>query len=151
VFREVAARLIPGVAGVLGSDEPLAAKVEGFVHLYVDAVRGSPFLPGYVVSELHHHPERLQTLVLEVAAGQVGHPRGVLERLDTQLRDEAEAGRMRPLGAVQFLLNLIGLVAAPFLVLPALQVLFHTAEAAFDRLLDERRAELPDFILRAMR
>jgi TetR/AcrR family transcriptional regulator len=151
VFREVAARLIPGVAAVLASDVPLAEKIEHFVHLYIDTVRGSPFMPGYVLAELHHHPDRLQSLVVEVAAGQVSSPQTVMEKLDAQLADEVKAGRIRPIPVQQFLLNLIGLVAAPFLVLPALQVVLAMDGEGFDRLLDERRAELPGFILRALR
>ena len=151
VFREVAARLIPGVAAVLDSEAPLAEKVERFVHLYIDAVRSSPFLPVYVISELHHHPERLQSIVVEVAAGQVSRPETVLHKLEVQLSEEARAGRIRPIRPEQFLLNLIGLVAAPFLALPAMQVVLRMDQEAFDRLLDERRRELPEFVLRALR
>lgn len=151
VFREVARRLIPGVAEVLGSQVPLEQKVERFVHLYVDNVRTSPFLPAYVVSELHHHPERLQTLVVEVTAGRLEHAEAVLGVLSEQLEAEARAGRLRPIRPEQFLLNLIGLVAAPFLALPGLQVLLQMDPPGFDRLLDERRAELPGFIMRALR
>lgn len=151
VFREVAARLIPGAAAVLGADAPLAEKVERFVHLYIDTIRTSPFLPAYVLSELHHHPDRLQSLVVEVAAGRVSRPETVLKKLDAQLFAEAKAGRIRSIRAEQFLLNLIGLVAAPFLALPAMQVVLQMDRVAFDRLLDERRDELPGFILRALR
>lgn len=151
VFQEVAFRLIPGVAAVLGAELPLAEKVERFVHLYIDTVRTSPFMPAYVLSELHHHPDRLQSLVVEVAAGQVSRPEVVLQTLRAQLSREAKTGRIRAISPEQFLMSLIGLVAAPFLVLPALQVVLRMDEAAFDRLLDERREELPGFILRALR
>src|SRR5688572_31479086 len=52
VFREAAGRLVPAAMRVLGSDLSLGDKVEGFVHLYIDTVRESPFLPGYVLAEL---------------------------------------------------------------------------------------------------
>ena len=67
VFREVAGHLVPAVLRMLGAESSLEEKVEGFVHLYIDAVRQSPFLPGYILSELHHHPERL--LAMKGAAG----------------------------------------------------------------------------------
>ena len=62
VFREAAGRLFPAVLGVL--DRPsIEQKVEQFVHLYIDLVRHSPFLPVYIVSEIHHHPERLAEML----------------------------------------------------------------------------------------
>lgn len=151
VFREAAMRLLPGVAAVLGSERSLEEKVEGIVHLYIDSVRTRPFLPAYVVSELHHHPERLQALVVQSAGGQVPHPVEVIRALGRQLDTEADAGRIRPQRPEQFLLNLLGLVVAPFLAMPALEVVLGIDEATFNRLLDERRAELPGFIMRALR
>jgi AcrR family transcriptional regulator len=151
VFREVAGRLIPGVVQLLGSDAGIEEKVERFVHLYIDTVRHTPFLPAYVMSELHHHPERLHSVVIEAAGGQASEPQRLLQLLGTQLRQAADAGGIRPIAPEQFLLNLVGLVAAPFLVLPALQPLFGVDAAAFARLLNERRAELPTLILNSLR
>lgn len=151
VFREVAARLLPGVAELLGSEAPLEEKVERTVQMYIDTIRKSPFMPAYVLSELHHHPERLQTMVVEAAAGQARRPLEVLDGLRAQLDAEAAAGRIRPIAPEQFVMNLVALAAAPFLVLPALQVVLEVDEEAFSRMLDQRRAELPEFILRALR
>jgi TetR/AcrR family transcriptional regulator len=151
VFREAAGRLIPGVVEVFGSDAPLEEKVERFVHLYIDTVRRNPFIPAYVLSELHYHPERLQALVREIAGADGDAAPGVIARLAAELRAGAEAGTIRPIEPIQLLLNLIGLVAAPFLALPALSPLLGIDDAAFERLLDERRAQLPGFILRALR
>src|SRR3954463_14492640 len=53
VFREAAGRLVPSVVRLLGSDASLEQKVEQFVHLYIDTVREQPFLPGYILAELH--------------------------------------------------------------------------------------------------
>lgn len=151
VFREIAGRLIPGVVRVLGSDGGIEEKVEEFVHLYIDTVRHSPFVPAYVVSELHHHPERLQSVVREAAGAYGGMPQRLLQLLDRQLETSAASGTIRPIRSEQFLLDLIGLVVAPFLVRPALQPIFGIDEEAFGRLLDERRAELPTFILNGLR
>src|SRR5688500_5974959 len=89
VFREAAGRLIPTVAMVLGSDAPLERKVEQFVHLYIDTVRQSPFIPGYIVSELHHHPERITDLMSELAGSQ---PSELAQRFVHKLRTQLEEG-----------------------------------------------------------
>lgn len=151
VFREAASRLLPAVLGVFGSDAPLEKKVEQFVHLYIDTVRQSPFLPGYVLSEMHHHPERL-TAMLDSAGVQPSRIVAAFrERLGEQLRERAEQGVMRPISPEHFLINMMGLVVIPFVARPALRIVFGMDDEAFAHFLDERRAELPRLILNSLR
>lgn len=151
VFKEAAARLLPAIAGLLGSDASLEEKVEGFVHLYIDGVRQSPFIPGYLVSELHQQPERLTALI--DAAGPAGRQAAdaVRQRLGVQLRDAAAAGTIRPITAEHFFVNMVALCVMPFLARPLLDALLGMDSEGFDRFLDERRAELPGFIIRGLK
>jgi AcrR family transcriptional regulator len=151
VFRDAAGRLIPAVAQVLGSDAGLEQKVEQFVHLYIDTVRDAPFLPGYLLSELHHHPDRL-TRIAEGAGYRAAELiRAMRARLDVQIREQVDAGTMRPIAVEQFIANLMGLVVVPFVARPVLEVAFELGPQGFERFLDQRRAELPSFILNALR
>lgn len=151
VFLEVAGRLAPAVVRLLGSDASIEDKVEQFVHLYIDNVRQHPFLPGYILAELHHHPERLIGLKGGAGVEPAEVVRTLLERLRAQLDAGAEAGTLRRVSPEQFVVNLLGLVVFPFLARPALHAAFGMDADAFDRFLDERRAELPGFILGALR
>ena len=152
VFREAAGRLVPAVTSVLESDDSLEQKVEQFVHLYIDTVRKTPFLPGYILAEMHHHPERLPALVAKVAGGSpTARAAAVRDRLDAELRARAAAGTMRPIDAEQFLVNVLALCVFPFVARPMLNAVFGMDELAFERFLDERRAELPGFIFNALR
>lgn len=151
VFRQAASRLVPSVLRLLSSDAALEAKVQQFVELYIDTVRQSPFLPGYILSELHHHPERLAALATAGNANPAHVVDALLLRLGAQLREGVEAGRIRPIAPEQFVVNLLGLVVIPFVARPLLDVALDFDDAAFDRFLDTRRAELPGFILNALR
>jgi AcrR family transcriptional regulator len=151
VFRDAAARLLPAIGELLGSDASIEEKVERFVHLYIDGVRLNPFIPGYLVSELHQQPERLTALIdaagpaARLAADAVRH------QLDTQLRDAAAAGRIRPISAEQFFVNMVALCVMPFLARPLLEALLGMDARAFESFLDQRRAELPAFIIRGLK
>jgi AcrR family transcriptional regulator len=151
VFRQAAGRLLPAIGRVLGSDATLEEKVEQFVHIYIDMVRRSPFLPGYVLSELHHHPERLTTMAGSAPSQPAQLVQALLHRLGAQLRERAAAGTMRPIAPEQFIASLMGLVVIPFVARPVLDAAFGFDQEAFDRFLDARRAELPAFILNALR
>src|SRR5918992_4628251 len=54
VFGQVAGRILPTVFGILSSDVAIEDKVERIVGVYLDSFSRSPFLPGYILSELHH-------------------------------------------------------------------------------------------------
>lgn len=152
VFRETAGHLVPALIQLLGSDATIEQKVERFVQLYIDTVRESPFIPGYIVAELQFHPERITALASEVGGT---HPaaimRGYLRRLGKQIDAEAAAGRLRRIAPQQLLVNLLSLSVFPFIARPLLNVALEMDDAKFNRFLDERRAELPHFILNALR
>lgn len=152
VFRDVAGRMVPSIVAVFGSASSIEQKVEQFVHLYIDVVRQSPFIPGYIVAELHFNPERLTALASEIAGT---HPANVMQsflpRLGVQLDEQVRIGAMRSIAPDQFLVNLVALCVFPFVARPVLRIVFGQDDAAFSRFLDERRAELPNFILNALR
>lgn len=151
VFREAAGRLIPAVTRLLASEASIELKVEQFVHLYIDTVRQNPFLPGYILAEMHQRPERLRALK-ETAGAQAAVLAGaLLERLRVQLDEGANAGMMRRISPQQFVVNLLALTVFPFAARPAMELAFGLDDAEFARFLDERRAELPGFILSALR
>lgn len=152
VFRAAAARILPAVMTIVASDLPLEQKVERFVATYIDEIRQRPFIPAYIISELHHHPERLLSSLVgaaSVAPHQVFRAR--LVELQAQIDVEVAAGRLRPIAAVQFLLNTVSLTVFPFLAQPLLRIGAGIDDGAFERLLDERRADLPGMIMRGLR
>jgi TetR/AcrR family transcriptional regulator len=152
VFREVATRMAPSIVRVLGSDDAIDEKVTRFVELYIDELRKSPFIPGYILSELSFNPERVAAIASEIAGAHPGTiMKAFIPRLSAQLDEQVKIGAMRPIGAEQFLVNLVSLCVFPFAARPMLRIVFGMDDAAFGKFLDERRAELPDFILNALR
>ena len=137
--------------GVFNSDAPLQAKVEQFVHVYIDTVRQSPFLPGYVVSEMHHHPERLKAMLDSTGVDPAPVVASLTKKLESELAALAKRGEIRTITPEQFLLNMIGLVVIPFVARPALGFVLGLDERQFSRLLDERRTMLPQMILNSLK
>jgi TetR/AcrR family transcriptional regulator len=151
VFRRTAAQLFPQVVQVMTSDLPLETKVARFVDVEIDHLARTPGLPGYIISELHHHPERVRQLVatLTGSAPEDVRPR-VLDRIGQQIDAEVQAGRMRPIAPEQFLVNLLSLCVFPFAAKPLLMVLLGLDQGAFGRFIDDRRHQLATFFLRAL-
>ena len=150
VFREAASRILPEVLRTLGSDAPIETRIEHVVHHYIDVLREHPFLPGYVLGELSFHPERIVAMA-QAATAQGEGPREMLARLGRDLDARAAAGEMQPMTPEQFLVNLVSLCVFPFAARPMLAALVNLDGPAFDLFLEARRAELPGFIIRALR
>ena len=66
VFTRAAGQLLPAVVRILASDRPLEDKVREVVDVELTALSNAPYLPGYILSELAHHPERAPQLVAAV-------------------------------------------------------------------------------------
>ena len=152
VFLEAAGRLIPALASLMNPGATLEQLIERFVTGYIDAVRDTPYVPAYLLAEAHQHPERLNKL-MQKAAGTV--PANIaavaIARLDAVITERVAAGTMRAMPARQLMINVLSMVIMPFVARPVLMMAFGIDEQGFHAFLDERRRELPGFILNALR
>jgi TetR/AcrR family transcriptional regulator len=152
VFQQMASRLFPALMQTLGSELSLDEKVDRLIALYLDNLQRSPFLPGYLLSELHHHPERVEQLLASVSGR---NPSDVMPpafaRLAQQIDERVRAGSMRPIRPEQFAANLISLCIFPFAARPMLRIVFGMDDRAFAEFIERRKTELPQFFRNALR
>jgi AcrR family transcriptional regulator len=151
VFQQVARQLLPPVMGVLASDLELEEKVARVVALELDVLSASPFLPGYVISELNHHPERARQLITSV----VGDPDELRPRvfaaLGQQIDARVKAGTMRRIAPEQFVVNLLALCIFPFAVRPMVKAMLGLDEAGFQEFIKRRREDVVTYVLASLR
>jgi len=152
VFRRALGELLPQAMEVLRSERPLEEKVLTIVEVYVDTLRRNPYLPGYMLGELTHHPERVHEAFESLAGMKIGQlGQAVRSSLATQLDAEVEAGRMRPMAVEDFLLNLISMSIFPFAARPLLGMVLGLDDDEYDELMEARKERLPEFFLNALR
>jgi TetR/AcrR family transcriptional regulator len=152
VFQRAAMQLMPAVIRVLGSDAELEEKVEQVVDIELRQLMKTPYLPGYILSELTHHPERAGQLFSSatgLAPSEVGAR--VFKVLRAQINARVRAGRMHPISPEQFAINLLALCVFPFAARPMVMALAGLDETGFRRFIERRRRELAPFVLRALR
>jgi TetR/AcrR family transcriptional regulator len=152
VFQQMAARLFPTLIQTLASDLSIDAKIDRLVAIYLENLTGNPFLPGYLLSELHHHPERVTQLLTIAGAGDpktIMTP--ILTKLAAQIDESVRAGTMRPIAPVQFAVNIISLCIFPFAARAMISTVFSMDGADFARFIEQRKRELPAYIKNALR
>ena len=152
VFEQIASRIFPALVQTLGADTSLDEKIDALVGVYLDNLSQNPFVPGYLISELHHHPDRVRLLL----AGAIGaDPKAVLplllKKLERQIDEQVRAGAMRRIQPQQLVINVISLCIFPFAARPMLSIAFGMDDADFARFISQRRKELPDFVRNALR
>jgi TetR/AcrR family transcriptional regulator len=152
VFRRTFAGVVPRVVQTLGADLPLEEKVRRVVALYVDTLGRNPFLPGYLLCEMHQHPERLRQTVTALAPmpiEQVGER--VVSTLRAQLEAGARDGTLRPVDPQHFVVNLFALCIFPFAARPMLGIVLGIDDERFAAFLAHREREVTEFFLHALR
>src|SRR5512138_1830148 len=58
VFKRAVSSFVPGIFEIMASDAELEEKIDGFVATYLDQLSRRRYLPGYILGELAHHPDR---------------------------------------------------------------------------------------------
>jgi TetR/AcrR family transcriptional regulator len=152
VFRRAAKKLFPCVIQIMGSDLEIDEKVAQVVQVELDHLSQTPYLPGYLIGELTHHPARARQLVSAIAgaAPDTLLPT-VFDTVRKQIAAQVRAGTMRPVEPEQFMVSLLSLCVFPFAAKPLLMVLLALDQKGFDGFIRRRRSELPAFFLRALR
>ncbi len=147
VFERAASAFIPAIFQIMASDAELEEKIDHFVATYLDQLSRRPYLPGYIIGELTHHPQRLVGLFSKVTGGAA---RRVLRKLGQQIDERVEAGTMAPMKAEQFLITLLGSCIFPFAARPIVMAVLDLDPKGFERFIEQRKRELPSFLKRAM-
>src|SRR4051812_26664746 len=95
-FERAASQFMPAVIDVLASDLDLEQKVARIVELEIDHLSRAPYLPGYIISEVTHHPERAHQLLASVTGQRPDalRPR-VIETLARQIDAAVARGAIR--------------------------------------------------------
>src|SRR6185436_18377274 len=151
-FERAAKGFMPAVVGVIASGGDLEDKVRRIVDLELEHLARAPYLPGYIIGEVTHHPERAAQLIAAVTglAPQELGPR-VLGALRRQIEQRVEAGKMRPIAPESFIVNLMALCIFPFAVRPMIQAMLGLDDRRFGQFITRRRRDLPAFFLGALR
>ena len=151
-FARAAAQFMPAVINVMASDRELEDKVARVVALELDHLSRAPGLPGYIISEVTHHPERARELIAAMTGEQLEDIRTRLfGALKTQIDARVAAGRMRPISPQAFMVNLMALCIFPFAARPMLMAMVGLDDPGFEAFIARRRTELPAFFLGALK
>jgi AcrR family transcriptional regulator len=147
LFREIAGRIIrqavPTILLVLNGNAPLEQKIRNFVHNYMQLLLRSPFIPLFIINELHQNGPGLFAPLLQERTP-------ALQKFFDHLEREMQAGTIRRQNPKHIFMNMISLCIFPFVARPLLEIVSGTSPQEMDALLAEREKEIIAVILKSL-
>jgi TetR/AcrR family transcriptional regulator len=151
-FERAAQGFMPAVIGVIASGEALEDKVARIITLELAHLSRAPYLPGYIIGEVTHRPERAGQLIAAVTGltpDQIGSR--VLDTLRRQIKARVKRGTMAPIAPESFVVNLMALCIFPFAVRPMVMAMLGMDDRRFEQFIRRRQEDLPAFFMGALR
>ncbi len=145
IFMEEAQKFFPKINIIFSADMPLFEKIELFVSEYVDEILENPFLPWFVLNELNRDPDHFIDKIWGKA--QLPKPQKFLEQMEKEVRK----GNIKRIDPMHLLLNLLSMTIFPFIAKPMLQKNFGMSDAQFRALMQQRKKEVPAFIIQSIK
>jgi AcrR family transcriptional regulator len=144
IFAEVFSQFIPELGKIFMTDKSLEEKIRAFVDSYIEGFIRNPLIPIFVMQELSSNPQHLADLIKKSGID----PEMVIKMISTSLKKE-DLNIQDPR---QFMVNMIGLCVFPFAAQPLIQrLIFNNDEKAYSKFLLERKHEVSEFLLNAIR
>jgi len=144
IFSKAFSQFIPNLGVIFMSDMTLEEKIYAFTERYIDVFIENPLIPIFVMQELSKNPQHLADLVRDAGINPDIMKQKIIQSLEKEniaLEDPQH-----------FMVNLIGLCVFPFAARPLIQrMMFDNDEVAYNNFLVERKKEVPQLILNAIR
>jgi AcrR family transcriptional regulator len=145
IFSQAAQKLFPKLNIIFESELPLFEKIENFVQAYIDVMLENPYLPMFVLSEMHQNPERFYKKM----KGQLNFPRP--DKFLAQIESEVKKGTIKRISPLQLLMNIISGTIFPFIAKPMFQMHIGLDELQFRQFIMQRKKEYAGFVIDAIR
>ncbi|MEP7258029.1 MAG: TetR/AcrR family transcriptional regulator [Flavitalea sp.] len=144
IFLELSTDFFPRLKMIFDSDDTLFTKIEKFCTAYIDNILVNPYIPIFVLNEIHQRPQWFAEKVMKAGAPNMA-------KLAKQVREEVKAGRIRPIHPAQLIMNMLSMCIFPFVARPMLMNLMGMDDPIFRSLMEDRKTEIPRFIMSSIK
>jgi len=145
VFLEEAQKFFPKINAIFNSDASLFDKIENFVNEYIDEMQENPYLPWFVLNEVNRDPD--QFMVKIWGKENLPKPGKFLE----QMEKEIKKGTIKRVHPMHLFMNLLSMTIFPFVGKPMMMRNMQMNDTQFRLLMEQRRKEVPKFIMDAIK
>lgn len=143
IFSEAMSQFWPKVANQITPETTLRELLRIVVKAHLKLMCDRPFVPNFILNELHRNPERLEVLIK-----QSGIDADLILNWISKEMDKGVVYRMRP---EELVINIFSLCVFPFAARPlAEKIWFKSNQKAYDEFIEKRAETLMPFLERAI-
>lgn len=128
---------------IFDSNLPFKKKIEHFIETFLAEHYAYPHVETFLMSQLNGKPDILASIF-----GKNSERSEKLKSLLVEIEKEMKKGAIQKTHPLQFMINLMSLMAHPPTMRPLLQTMMDISDKEFDRLLQERKEIIMELMFR---
>ena len=144
VFTKLAQKMFMKFAPIFEKDLSLEEKIRFFFREHITFLQQNPKLPGFILNEINHNPQRIKKLIKNVDFRKLW-----LTILENH-KDELYMYNISEETLPQIMTTVASLSVFPFAAKGILEVIFKNVGVDFDTYIEERKEFAADFVIRAI-
>lgn len=121
------------VQGILSSDRPFRERIASYIDAVVDLGLTYPYLENFIISETAKNPDKIRDFCAK-------EPVKSSDLIRKDLAAEIRKGKIAPISAEHFMVNLSALCNYPLLAKPVLKAIHGMTETSYRKFLHERKS-----------
>ena len=140
VFFEEVKKFSPILKNAIAQEVDLYQKINNICEAYILMAIENPFVPVFVIGELNKQPD---LFIQKMFHGDLPD----FPKLAFQIKQEVEAGNIKPILPQHLIMNMMSMCVFPFLMKPMFIVGMQIDKELFNNLMLQRIKEVPKFII----
>ncbi|MDH5599234.1 MAG: TetR/AcrR family transcriptional regulator [Cyclobacteriaceae bacterium] len=144
IFKETFYKFFPEVLVVLDSEVSFESKIKLFVRAYIDMLIDNPFIPVFIINEIHNKPEILSDMTGKMS-------KLTESKFFVQLNEKINSGKIKPIKPIHLLINMLSLSVFPFVASPMIRGVFSMTDADMKNFYEERKELIPALIINSLK
>lgn len=143
IFKSVFGKIMPNIMLMVNSDKPVEEKLGAFIENYIDILMKNPFLPTFILKEIHRDPEFLAGMIKESGI----NPQQII----AMFKKEMDNGKIRRMDPRDLIINIISLSVFPVAGKPLLsEMFFEQVKTSYDDFIEKRKITVKEFVLNSI-
>lgn len=122
-------------------------KLKLIIESHFDLLRDNPKMPSLILNELSRKPEQINLIMDKLQA----IPVKLFSELNEELQTAIAQGKIRKIDLIDLIVSMVTMNVAIFVMMPVVENILSLDEAKKELMIQHRRAENVDFILKSLR
>ena len=144
VFTKLAKKMFMKFNPIFENNLSLEEKIRFFFKEHISFMQQNPKLPGFILNEINHNPQRIQKLIKNIEF------KNLWLKILEQHKDELYKYNITEETLPQIMTTIASLSVFPFAAKGILEVIFENMGVDFDKYIEMRKNFAADFVIKAI-